>query len=68
MKCLYCEGELKPSKEVYHVDRNGIHLTIDDMRVYKCDRCGEILVPGEEVETLQTALQQLEKAIRKEVA
>jgi len=68
MKCLYCDGDLELATDVYHLDRKGIHLTIDDMQVYKCNRCGEIMIPGEEVQALQDILRQLEDSIQREVA
>ncbi len=68
MECLYCSGNLKKSKEVFHVDRNGIHLTIDQLGVYKCEICGEILVETQEVELNQKILSQLDDALAKRVA
>ena len=68
MECLYCSGNLKKSKEVFHVDRNGIHLTIDQLDVYKCEICGEILIETQEVELIQKILGQLDDALAKRVA
>jgi len=68
MECLYCSGNLKKSKEVFHVDRNGIHLTIDRLDVYKCEICGEILIETQEVELIQKILGQLDDALAKSVA
>ena len=68
MECLYCSGNMKKSKEVFHVDRSGIHLTIDQLDVYKCEVCGEILVETHEVELIQKVLGQLDEALSKRVA
>ena len=68
MECLYCSGNMKKSKEVFHVDRSGIHLTIDQLNVYKCEVCGEILVETQEVELIQKVLGQLDEALSKRVA
>jgi YgiT-type zinc finger domain-containing protein len=68
MKCLYCKGELKVTQDVFHADRKGIHLTIDRLKVYKCENCGEILVASPEVDLIQKTLIELEEAIEKQVA
>jgi len=68
MKCLYCNGHLKPSEEVYHADRKGIHLTIDRLKVYKCDKCGEILVGTQEIKLIQNTLSNLEQNLVYKVA
>jgi len=68
MKCLYCDGELKVTQDVFHADRKGIHLTIDRLKVYKCEKCGEILVDTPEVNLIQKTLRELDEAIERQVA
>ena len=68
MKCLYCNGKLVKTKDVFHVDRHGIHLTIDEIDVYKCETCGEILIDTKEVAIIQDTLVNLEKALKTSVA
>ncbi|HFE63910.1 MAG TPA: YgiT-type zinc finger protein [Caldithrix sp.] len=68
MKCLYCNGELNVTQSVFHADRKGIHLTIDRLKGYKCEKCGEILVATPEMNLIQKTLSELEEAIEKQVA
>ncbi|MHB2153639.1 YgiT-type zinc finger protein [Calditrichota bacterium GD2] len=68
MKCMYCNGELIKTKDVFHVDRKNIHLTIDDIEVYKCEVCNEVMLDAKEVEKIQEALVKLEEALNKKVA
>lgn len=68
MNCLYCNGKLSKTKDVFHVDRHGIHLTIDEIDVYKCDTCGEIMIDTKEVSLIQETLVNLENALNKKVA
>lgn len=68
MKCLYCDGNLKLSEEIFHADRKGIHLTIDRLKVYKCSKCGEILIGTPEVKLIQNTLSDLEKNLESKVA
>ena len=68
MKCLYCNAELVRTKDVFHADRRGIHLTIDRLDVYKCSKCGEILVDSNEVDLIQKALVELENGLEQKAA
>lgn len=63
MKCLYCNGNLILTKDVYHADRFGIHLTIDELPVYKCDTCGEILLDTKEAKIIQGILSDLDNSL-----
>ncbi len=68
MECLYCSGKLKKQKDIFHADRKGIHLTIDELEVWKCEKCGEVLVETPEVELIQKTLIQIEEALNRKVA
>jgi len=68
MKCLYCDENLVLTKDVYHADRLGIHLTIDQLPVYKCDKCGEILLDEREVKLIQKILSELENTLKQKAA
>ena len=63
MKCLYCNEELVLKKDIFHADRGGIHLTIDSLPLYKCEQCGETLVPAGEVKAIQKTLRDLEREL-----
>ncbi|MCK5183160.1 MAG: YgiT-type zinc finger protein [Candidatus Heimdallarchaeota archaeon] len=68
MKCLYCDGKLKKQKDIFHADRKGIHLTIDELELWKCEKCGEIMVESAQVKLIQKTLTDIEKALNKKVA
>ena len=68
MKCLYCDGKLVQTKDVFHADRVGIHLTIDQLALYKCDKCGEILIGSKEVDLIQKTLTELETGLEQKAA
>ncbi len=68
MKCLYCNGDLTLTKDIYHADRFGIHLTIDELPVYKCDTCGEILIESKEGEFIQKTLEELSDKLGQQAA
>jgi len=68
MDCLYCSGKLELVQDVYHADRGGIHITIDQLPVYKCIQCGEIMLSGDEVRSIQKTLLELEKMLTQKAA
>ena len=52
MKCMYCQGEMKKSTVPFHIDRKGIHLSLDDVPAWVCRQCGEPYFEESEVDFL----------------
>jgi YgiT-type zinc finger domain-containing protein len=65
MKCLYCQGDLKKDAIPYHVDRQGYHLTFDNIPARICSQCGEAYFEEKEVEEIQKTIRCLEKQAAK---
>ena len=65
MKCMYCGGEMHRGKAPFHIDRRGIHLTVDDVPAWICRQCGESYLEETEVESIQTMIRALEKETQK---
>lgn len=61
MKCMYCKGEMKRGKAPFHVDRKGVHLTLDDVPAWICNQCGESYFEEMEVNSIQAMIQAVEK-------
>lgn len=61
MKCVYCQGEMTKGAAPFHVDRNEYHVVWDRVPAWVCNQCGEAYFETEEVETLQSALEELDK-------
>ncbi len=53
MKCIHCQGIMKRGKAPIHIDRNGCHITIDNVPAWICEQCGEPLFEEREVEAIQ---------------
>ena len=66
MKCPHCQGDLKPGKTTYSVNRDGYHLILDDIPVLICDQCHEPLFTEEAVQRVQQMIVMLD-AQRKEI-
>lgn len=56
MNCPNCQGNLRPGKTSYTVNRNGYHLIIDDVPVLLCEQCHEPLFTAEAVRLVQKML------------
>jgi YgiT-type zinc finger domain-containing protein len=67
MRCPHCQGNLKPGKTSYTVNRNGYHLIIDDVPVLLCEQCYEPLFTEEAVHLVQQMVTMLDQQ-RKELA
>jgi len=65
MKCLYCGGEMERGKAPFHIDRKGIHLTLDDIPAWICQQCGESYLEDVGVESIQAMIKMLEKETQK---
>ncbi|MCB0230032.1 MAG: YgiT-type zinc finger protein [Anaerolineae bacterium] len=60
MYCLNCQGELKPGKTSYTINRNGYHLIIDDVPALVCEQCQEPLFTEEAVQLVQQMIRSLD--------
>lgn len=65
MKCMHCSGEMNRGKAPFHVDRRGIHLTVDEVPAWVCQQCGESYLEETEVESIQAMIRALEKETQK---
>lgn len=59
MKCIHCQGTMKKGTAPFHIDRKGLHLTLDNVPAWICSQCGEAYFEEAEV----TAVQELIAAI-----
>ena len=68
MKCMYCKGEMRKGAAPFHIDREGCHLTLDQVPAWVCTQCGEIYFEDVAVETIQDVIRTLEQRTVKFVA
>jgi YgiT-type zinc finger domain-containing protein len=68
MKCMLCQGEMERTTAPFHIDRKGIHLSLDDVPAWVCRQCGEPYFEESEVGTIQSIIravdQETEKLVR----
>lgn len=53
MKCMYCQGEMQKGTAPVHIDRHGIHVSIDEVPAWVCTQCGEPFFEESQVEGIQ---------------
>lgn len=60
MNCLLCQGELRPGKTAYAINRRGYHLIIDDVPAWVCSQCGEPLFGEKQVNAIQQIVRKMD--------
>ena len=56
MKCMYCRGEMEKTTAPFHIDRKGIHLSLDAVPAWVCKQCGESYFEESEVDSIQSII------------
>jgi len=71
MECFHCKGKMVKGHAPFSADRDGYHISWEAIPAWVCTQCGEALFEENEVNHLQTALQQIDqetKAIKSNIA
>ncbi len=61
MKCMYCQGEMKRSTVPFHIDRKGVHVSLDKISAWVCSQCGESYFEESEVDSMQALVKAVEE-------
>ena len=61
MKCMYCKGEMEKGAAPFHIDRKGVHISLDDIPAWVCSQCGESYFEETEVNSMQALVKIVEK-------
>ena len=56
---------MKQGTAPLHIDRNGCHVTIDNVPAWVCQQCGEAYFEEQEVETIQDLIRTIEQKTNK---
>ena len=65
MRCMYCRGEMERGKAPLHMDRKGIHVTLDEVPAWVCRQCGEPAFDADEVDSVQAIVRAVEREVEK---
>lgn len=61
MKCMYCQAEMVKGSAPFHIDRKGIHVSLDEVPAWVCPQCGEAYFEEQEVDFMQELAKAVEK-------
>jgi YgiT-type zinc finger domain-containing protein len=65
MKCMYCQGEMKKGTAPFHIDREGVHVSLDKIPAWVCSQCGESYFEESEVDAMQALIKAIEEQTQK---
>lgn len=61
MKCMHCQGEMTRGHAPFHIDREGVHISLDKVPAWVCPQCGEIYFEQAEVDAMQEMIKAIDK-------
>ena len=61
MKCMYCQGAMTKGTAPFHIDRRGVHITLDAVPAWVCSQCGEPYFEEQEVNVIQDLIESVDK-------
>ena len=61
MKCMYCQAEMKKGTLPFHIDRKGVHVSLDEVPAWVCQQCGEPYFEEQEVDSMQALVRAVEE-------
>lgn len=65
MKCIYCQAEMVRSTAPFHIDRKGVHVSLDEVPAWVCPQCGESYFEEKEVDSMQALIRAVEEQTHK---
>ncbi len=61
MKCLYCQGSMTKGTAPFHIDRRGVHVTLEAVPAWVCSQCGEPFFEEQEVDAIQDLINSVDE-------
>ena len=61
MNCMYCQGTMTKGTAPFHIDRRGVHVTLDAVSAWVCSQCGEPYFEEKEVDAIQDLIDSVDK-------
>jgi len=65
MKCMHCQGKMERASAPFHIDRKGVHLSLDNVPAWVCKQCGEPYFEETEVDSIQAILRTVDEQVAK---
>ncbi|MGB0712740.1 MAG: YgiT-type zinc finger protein [Gammaproteobacteria bacterium] len=58
---MYCQGEMNKSTVPFHIDRKGVHVSLDEIPAWVCSQCGESYFEENEIDSMQALIKAVEE-------
>lgn len=65
MVCMHCHGEMKKGMVPFHIEREGVHVSLDEIPAWVCPQCGESYFEESEVDAIQELVKTVEEQTHK---
>lgn len=65
MECMYCQTEMNKGTAPFHIDRKGVHVSLDEIPAWVCSQCGESYFEEKEVDVIQELVNAVEEQTHK---
>jgi YgiT-type zinc finger domain-containing protein len=62
---MHCLCEMEKTTAPFHIDRKGVHLSLDDIPAWVCKQCGEPHFEETEVDTIQAIIKTVDQQANK---
>jgi len=65
MKCMYCQGKMVRGHAPFHIDRENVHVSFDNVPAWVCTQCGEVYFEETEVNAVQDVIKAVDEQAHK---
>ena len=65
MKCIHCQAIMKQGTAPLHFDKQGCHVTLDNIPAWVCEQCGEAYFEERQVDAIQDLIRTVEQKANK---
>jgi len=62
---MHCQVKMKKGTTPFHIDRDGVHVSLDKIPAWGCTQCGESYFEEKEVDVMQTLVNAVEEQAHK---
>lgn len=65
MNCICCGGEMHQGSAPFHLDREDVHIILDDVPAWVCSQCGQPMFEEEQVSEIQKLIEFVDERAEK---
>ena len=65
MKCMHCQGEMVHGHAPFHIDRQDVHVSFDNIPAWVCSQCGEAYFEEAAIDAIQDIIMTVDEKTEK---